>query len=54
MQNLYDLLGRLLFPRRQGWERRKSAKAMFYTVVFSLLFGLAMAEVMRMALRHGR
>jgi hypothetical protein len=53
MQKFYDLLGRLLFPRQQGWERRKGAKAMLFTVVFSLVFGLIVAEVMRVAYHHG-
>lgn len=52
MQTLYDLLGRLLFPRRQRWEQRKNAKAMVFTVIFSLVFGLIMAAVMQMKYHH--
>jgi hypothetical protein len=54
MQMLYDLLGRLLFPRRQRWEQRKSAKAMMFTLAFSLTLGLVMAAVMRLMYNHGK
>jgi len=54
MQTLFDLLGRWFFPRRQSWEQRKNAKAMVFTVVFSLAFGLVMMEVMRLAYNHGK
>ncbi len=44
MELLYNLLGRLLFPRRQNWEQRKSAKILVLTVAFSLALGLVLAE----------
>lgn len=54
MQMIYDLLGRLLFPRRQSWDQRKSAKVMLLTVVFSLAFGLIVAIVIRLGYAHAR
>ena len=52
MQMFYDLLGRLLFPRRQNWDQRRSAKVMLLTVVFSLAFGLVVAAVIRIGYSH--
>lgn len=52
MQMFCDLIGRLLFPRRQSWEQRKQAKAMVFTIAFSLAFGLVVAEVIRLAYYH--
>ena len=52
MQKLYDVLGRLLFPRRQIWDQRKSAKTLVLTVAFSLAMGLILAVVVRMMYYH--
>jgi hypothetical protein len=52
MQRIYDLLGRWLFPRRQVWDQRKSAKILVLTVTFSLAMGLALAFMVRMMYYH--
>jgi hypothetical protein len=48
MESFYDWLGRRLFPCRQDWEQRKSAKTLVLTIAFSVGLGLALAEVIRM------
>lgn len=52
MQMIYNLLGRLLFPRRQDWDQRKSAKILVLTVAFALTLGLVLAAVIRMMYYH--
>jgi len=52
MELIYNLLGRLLFPRRQEWHQRRSAKTFVLTVAFSMTLGLVLAEVMRMIYFH--
>jgi len=52
MPKLYDLLGRLLFPRRQSWEQRKNAKTILFTLAFALTLGLAVAELIRLMYNH--
>jgi len=52
MQMLYDLLGRLLFPRRQSWEQRRNAKTLVLTLAFTLALGFVMAEMIRMIYNH--
>jgi len=52
VQTIFDLLGRWLFPRRQIWDQRKSAKTLVLTVAFSLAMGLILAELVRMMYYH--
>ena len=52
MQLIYDQLGRLLFPRRQKWQQRQTAKLMVHTVAYSLVLGLAMAAVIYLMYSH--
>ena len=54
MELIYNLLGRLLFTRRQDWHQRRSAKTLVLTIAFSVAFGLVMAEVIRFAYNHKR
>jgi len=49
---IYNLVGRLLFPRRQEWAQRKSAKTLVFTAAFSLALGVFLAEVIRMIYNH--
>jgi hypothetical protein len=49
---LYDLLGRLLFPREQSWSQRRKAKTLVLTVAFTLALGLIMAAAIRMMYYH--
>jgi len=52
MQMIYSLIGRLLFPRQQDWERRKNAKTFVLTVAFTLCCCLILAEMMRLMYYH--
>jgi hypothetical protein len=54
MQLLYDLLGRVLFPRQQAWAQRRHAKTLVLTVAFTLGLGLILAKVLRMMYNHQR
>jgi|GEM_PF-945482 len=52
MQLIYNWIGRLMFPRRQVWEQRQSAKTLMLTVAFALTLGLVLATVIRMMYNH--
>jgi hypothetical protein len=52
MQAIYNLLGRLCFPRRQNWEQQRSAKIMLLTVAFALALGVTVAAVIRTMYYH--
>ena len=52
MRYFYELLGRWLFPRRQIWDQRKSAKTLVLTVVFAMAMGLVLAFVVRLMYYH--
>ncbi len=52
MELIYNLLGRMLFPRRQNWSQRRSAKIFVLTIAFSVTLGLVLAEVIRMIYVH--
>jgi hypothetical protein len=52
MHMIYNLLGRLCFSHQQGWEQRKSAKIMVFTVAFALALGLVLAAVIRLMYYH--
>jgi hypothetical protein len=54
VQNIYDLVGRWVFPRRQAWDQRKSAKTLVLTVGFALAMGLVLAMVVLMMYDHKR
>ena len=58
MKNLYEMdffsdrlfafLGRIIFPRRQPWEQRRSAKIMFGVLGFALLLGAVVMTLIYM------
>ena len=48
MEKIYAIVGRWCFPRQQDWEQRRSAKTIVWTVVFTLMLGLALAKILRM------
>jgi hypothetical protein len=52
MQSIYNLLGRLCFPRQQGWLQQRNAKIMVLTVGFALALGVTVAAVIRMMYYH--
>ena len=52
MERFYGLLGRWLFPRRQVWNQRKSAKTLALSVAFVLAVGLALAFAVRLIYDH--
>jgi len=43
---------RLCFSRQQGWEQRKSAKTLVFTVAFAVASGLALAALIRLLYYH--
>ena len=49
---IYNLLGRLCFSHQQGWEQRKSAKILVFTVAFAIASGLALAALLRLFYYH--
>ncbi len=36
IEMLFDLIGRIFFPRQQDWERRRNAKIMTATIAFAI------------------
>lgn len=40
IERLFDLIGRLFFPRQQDWERRRNAKIMTTAVTLGVILGL--------------
>lgn len=40
-----DLLGKMLFPRLQPWQRRKQARILVSVSLVALFFALAIAAV---------
>ena len=48
MEKIYAIVGRWCFPRQQDWEQRRSAKTIVWTVVFTVMLGLALAKILRM------
>ena len=52
MQQIYNLVGWLVFGRQQVWEQRKNGKILVLTVAFSLALGLVLAEALRMMSHH--
>ncbi len=49
---LYDLIGRLFFPRSQDWKQRKNAKILVLTIAFTLVLGLVMAKIFHIIYNH--
>jgi len=43
---LLDLLGKLLFPRMQSWQRRREAKTILITLLVAVTFAAVVAAVM--------
>jgi len=41
-----DLLGKLLFPRMQPWQRRREAKTILITLLVAVTFAAVVAAVM--------
>lgn len=41
-----DLLGRLLFPRMQPWQRRREAKTVVITLLVAVTFAVVVGVVM--------
>jgi len=39
IEKLFDLIGRVCFPRQQVWERRRTAKIMIATVTTGIFLG---------------
>ena len=52
MHMIYDLIGRLCFSHLQGWEQRRSAKILVFTVAFAVTSGLVLAAVIRLFYYH--
>ena len=44
---LFDLIGKLCFPRQQAWQQRRSAKIMFGTVAVGILLGIAVVWLIK-------
>jgi len=53
MQMIYDIVGRILFPRRYDWERRRDARTLMLTILFSVGFSLLLATFMQI-INHRR
>jgi len=53
-EKFYGQLGRWLFPRRQDWQQRQGARILVLTVAYSLILGLAMGALIRLAYDHKR
>lgn len=51
---IFDLIGKLIFPRQQDWERRRNAKVMVVVVVFSLTLGYALWKLLKILNRISR
>ena len=47
IEMLFDLIGKLFFPRQQDWERRRSAKIMTAAVTAGLVLGMAMVWLIK-------
>jgi hypothetical protein len=47
-EKLFDLIGRIFFPRQQDWARRRSAKVFTAAVVFGIFLGLILLGVLWM------
>ena len=48
VEKCFAWLGRVVFPRHQAWQQRRSAKIMFGVIAFGLLLGLAVAVLIKM------
>ena len=48
MQWLFNLIGKIFFPRQQDWERSRSAKIMLSVVAVSLVVGVILWKVMKL------
>jgi hypothetical protein len=47
MEMLFDLIGKLFFPRQQDWERRRNAKIMTAAVAVGTLLGMILVWVIK-------
>ena len=48
IEKCFALLGRIFFPRRQGWEQRRNAKIMCGVIAFSIVLGLVVMKLIKM------
>jgi hypothetical protein len=48
VERLFAIVGKLLFPRQQDWEQRRSAKTFVFVVLFALALGFVLMKVIRM------
>ena len=48
MQWLFNLIGKIFFPRQQDWERSRNAKIMLSVVAVSLVFGVIIWKLMKL------
>jgi hypothetical protein len=47
-ERIFDLIGKVIFPRQQEWERRRNAKVMVVAVTVGLFLGLVLWKVLKM------
>ena len=45
---LFNLIGKIFFPRQQDWERSRSAKIMLSVVAVSLVLGVIIWKAMKL------
>jgi hypothetical protein len=44
----FDVIGKVIFPRQQDWERRRNTKVMTAAVTVGLFLGLVLWKVLQM------
>lgn len=47
-ERLLGIIGKLVFPRQQEWERRRNAKVMLAAVSVGLFLGLVLWKLLKM------
>jgi hypothetical protein len=48
LDRLFDLIGKVIFPRQQDWERRRNAKALTAAVAVGLFLGVVLWVILKM------
>ena len=47
IEMLFDLIGKIFFPRQQDWERRRNAKIMTATITFAVILSYILVWVIK-------